>query len=99
MLDKRQRLTEHQVVHGILSVLVSAAARDEAPASSRVQGLAAKHSAGTRHVSAGRAPGRRGGGTRRFDGSLPLPRHKKHADRSGAEHQVIGKYGRTSKRR
>jgi hypothetical protein len=56
MLDKRQRLTEHQVVHAILSVPVSAVARDYALASSRVQGLAAKHSAGTRHVSAGRPP-------------------------------------------
>ena len=56
MLDKRQGLTEHQVVHGILSVPVSAVARAQALASSRVQGLAAKHSAGTGHVSAGRPP-------------------------------------------
>lgn len=56
MLDKRQRLTEHQVVRGILSVPVSAVARDQALVLSHVQGLAAKHSADTRHVSAGRPP-------------------------------------------
>jgi hypothetical protein len=96
MLDKRPRLTENQVAHGILSARYASRLGSSPRLNASVDleaGSAAKHSADTGHVGAGWRPVGVESGTHRVGGSFPLPHHKKHTGRSGAEHQVSGKYG------